>query len=165
MQQLSRSRHARCCCWESVNCSANLVWNYSHTSSMLSTAGSKESTHCPISHAHPATSLPLIIVSVIETLCIGDSNPVMPLFAWKYLSTLSMNSWALAWLPVNIWGNVPMVLMSLGAAAGTGPWAVVAGIGPAPPPPGAPPSGDPPPPPPPPLLGPPDLRIAVCSLS
>src|SRR6267142_270618 len=95
---------------------------------MLSTVGSKELTHRPMSCAHPATSLPLIIVSVIETLRIGDSNPAMPLFAQKYPSNSSMNSWALAQLPVNIWGSVPMVLMSLGAAAGTRPWAMVAGV-------------------------------------
>ena len=52
--------------------------------------------------------------------------------------------------------------MSPGAATCTGPSAVAAGTGP--PPPGVPPPGGPPPPPPPPLE-PPDLCIAVQSLS
>ena len=92
MWQLSRSRHVHCCCCESVNCSMNSFWNCSHTSLMLSVAGSKESTHCPMSHAHLATSLPLIIVSVIETLCIGDLNPARGQMYWwascKILSEL-----------------------------------------------------------------------------
>src|SRR6266850_3484197 len=103
IQQLLRSSRAHCCCWELVNCSVNSVWNCSHTSSMLSTAGSRVSIHLPMLCAHPATSLPLIIVKVIDTLHIGDSNQATPLFAQKYPSTSSRKSWALAQLLVNIW--------------------------------------------------------------
>src|SRR6267142_3176660 len=96
-------------------------------------------------------------MKVIDTLHIGDSNPATPLFAWKYPSTSSKKSCALARLPVKIWGSVPMVLMSPGAAAGTGPWAAAAGTGPAPP--GGPPPDGPPPSGPPPVF--PVLHIAV----
>ena len=156
MWQLSRSRRVHCCCCESVNCLVNSVWNCSHTSSMSLIAGSRVSIHRPMSRAHPTTSLPLIIVRVIDTLRIGDSNPATPLFARKYPSTSSRKFWALVWSLVNIWGSIPMVLMSPGAAAGTGPWAAAAGTGPAPaPPPGAPPPGAPPPGVPPPGVPPP----------
>ena len=69
---------------------------------MLSMARSRESTHRPMSLAQPATLLPLIMVSVIDTLRIGDLNPAMPLFVWKYPNTSSINSCALVQLPVNI---------------------------------------------------------------
>src|SRR6267142_2694787 len=171
IRQLSRSSCAHCCCCESVNCSVNSAWNCSHTSSISSTVGLRASIHHPMSHAHLATSLPLIMVKVIDTLRIGDLNPATPLFAQKYPSTSSKKSCALAQLPVKIWGSVPMVLMSLGAAAGMGPWAAAVGTGPAPPggpPPGGPPLGGPPPGGPPPGGPPPVfpvLRIAVRSLS
>ena len=69
---------------------------------MSSMVGSRVSIHLPMLCAHPATSLPLIMVNVIDTLHMGDSNLVTPLFVQKYSNTSFRKSWALARLPVNI---------------------------------------------------------------
>ena len=143
MRRLSIFMWALSLRWESWNCCANSCRNCSQTKGTWLMTGSSWSIHQPISRTHPATSGPLIKVSVRETFFLGELNPAMSWLRRRYPLTSSMKLSALVQSPVNIWGRLPMVLTSPAMAIG-----IRFAPGPAPPggpPPGGPSSGGPPP--------------------